>query len=78
MIRLEPSGRRFGRWLDGGNSGAGFAAGEGLWVSAVGLDRPAAKGLVRATLGKSQLPEPLRVAHLIGRAIADGESRGRV
>ncbi len=55
----------------------GFAAGEGLWVSAVGLDRPAATGLVRATLGKSRLPEPLRVAHLIGRAIADGESRGR-
>lgn len=56
---------------------AAFAVGEGLYVSAVGIDRPTATGIVRATLGKSQLPEPLRIAHLIGRAIADGQSRGR-
>jgi len=29
-------------------------------------------------VGKAQLPEPLRIAHLVGRAIVFGESRGRV
>jgi endonuclease V-like protein UPF0215 family len=33
--------------------------------------------LVRAVTRKSDLPEPLRVAHLIARAISTGESRGR-
>jgi endonuclease V-like protein UPF0215 family len=31
-----------------------------------------------ATIAKSRLPEPLRLAHLIGQAIVLGESRGRV
>ena len=34
--------------------------------------------LARATLGKAQLPEPLRIAHLIAAALVSGESRGRV
>jgi endonuclease V-like protein UPF0215 family len=34
--------------------------------------------LVRAALAKSGVPEPLRVAHLIARALVRGESRGRV
>jgi len=37
-----------------------------------------AERLVQATLGKSRLREPLRLAHLIGQAIVLGESRGRV
>ena len=32
----------------------------------------------RSSLAKSRLPEPLRVAHLIGQALVLGESRGRV
>jgi endonuclease V-like protein UPF0215 family len=40
---------------------------EGLYVAAAG-----------ATLGKARVPEPLRIAHLIGAALVLGTSRGRV
>lgn len=55
-----------------------FRVHEGLWVSAAGVERAAAERLVRATVRKAALPEPLRVAHLLARALALGESRGRV
>jgi endonuclease V-like protein UPF0215 family len=48
-----------------------------IYVASAGGDPAAAASLVRATLGKSDLPEPLRLAHLIARAIVTGESRGR-
>ncbi len=51
---------------------------DGLYLACAGTDRWHGERLVRATLGKSRLPEPLRVAHLIAGAIATGESRGRV
>ena len=51
---------------------------DGLFVAHAGTDAARAAALVRATLGKAQLPEPLRLAHLIARAIVTGESRGRV
>ncbi|HET8625447.1 MAG TPA: DUF99 family protein [Gemmatimonadales bacterium] len=51
---------------------------EGLYVSAAGITGDDGTSLITSTLGKSRLPEPLRVAHLIGRALASGESRGRV
>lgn len=50
---------------------------DGLHVAWAGTDRDEAVRLVRATLGKAQLPEPLRLAHLVARAIVTGESRGR-
>ncbi len=50
---------------------------EHCFVSAAGIDDDAAVQLVRDARRKSGLPEPLRVAHLIARAVADGESRGR-
>jgi len=50
----------------------------GLYVAHAGTDSASAARMVRATVGKAQLPEPLRVAHLVGRAIVIGESRGRV
>jgi endonuclease V-like protein UPF0215 family len=50
---------------------------EGLFVSHAGGSREHAERILRATLNKSQLPEPLRLAHLIGSAIARGQSRGR-
>jgi endonuclease V-like protein UPF0215 family len=49
----------------------------GLWVSHVGTDREEAERLLRAARGKSLLPEPVRLAHLIGGAVATGHSRGR-
>jgi len=50
---------------------------DGLFVAHAGTDREGAARILRATLNKSQLPEPLRVAHLVGAAIVRGESRGR-
>jgi endonuclease V-like protein UPF0215 family len=52
--------------------------GEGLYLAHGGVPRVEAERLLQATLGKSRLPEPLRVAHLIGQAIVLRESRGRV
>jgi endonuclease V-like protein UPF0215 family len=55
-----------------------FGVAEGLYLSHAGATRVDAEGLVRATLAKARLPEPLRVAHLIGQALVLRESRGRV
>lgn len=52
--------------------------GEGVYLAHAGATRDEALHLVRATSGKSLLPEPLRVAHLMARALVTGESRGRV
>jgi hypothetical protein len=51
--------------------------GEHLFVAAAGVAPDDAAALVRASRGKSEVPEPLRVAHLIAQAVARGESRGR-
>jgi endonuclease V-like protein UPF0215 family len=50
---------------------------EGMFVAHAGASRADAERILGATLNKSQLPEPLRLAHLIGSAIARGQSRGR-
>ena len=51
---------------------------EGLYLAHAGARADEAERLVRATLRKSLLPEPLRVAHLVAAALVGGESRGRV
>ena len=48
-----------------------------IYAASAGADSAGVAALVRATLGKSDLPEPVRLAHLIARAIVTGESRGR-
>jgi endonuclease V-like protein UPF0215 family len=55
-----------------------FRAGDGLWVSAAGIEPEDASRLLRAATGKARLPEPLRIAHLVARALVLGQSRGRV
>lgn len=55
-----------------------FASPTGLYVACAGTTPEVAVALVSACLGKANVPEPLRLAHLIARAIAVGESRGRV
>jgi uncharacterized protein len=55
-----------------------YGVGDGLYLAHAGTTRVEAERLLMATLGKSRLPEPLRVAHLIGQAIVLRESRGRV
>lgn len=54
-----------------------FALPGGLHVAAAGTDPETARELVLATRGKSFLPEPVRLAHLVARALVTGESRGR-
>jgi endonuclease V-like protein UPF0215 family len=53
-----------------------FPVGE-LHASVSGATPQEAALLLGRTRGKSALPEPLRVAHLIARALATGQSRGR-
>jgi endonuclease V-like protein UPF0215 family len=50
----------------------------GLYVAVAGTDPARAATLVQATLRKSRMPEPLRIAHLIAGALERGQSRGRV
>jgi len=50
----------------------------GLHVACAGASPERAIALTEATLRKSRMPEPLRLAHLIGAAVARGASRGRV
>jgi endonuclease V-like protein UPF0215 family len=52
--------------------------GEGLYVAPGRASRDEARALIRPTIRKSRMPEPLRVAHIIARALVRGESRGRV
>ncbi len=58
-------------------SPAPFLVADGLFAAQAGADRDWTERLLRATRLKSELPEPLRLAHMIARAIATGESRGR-
>jgi endonuclease V-like protein UPF0215 family len=50
---------------------------DGLFVAHAGISEEGAEALLRATRAASKMPEPLRVAHLIGAALVKGESRGR-
>ena len=51
---------------------------DGLYLAHAGATAADAARLVRGSLRKARLPEPLRVAHLVGAALVKGESRGRV
>jgi endonuclease V-like protein UPF0215 family len=55
-----------------------FATASGLHLACAGATAEAASALVAACVGKAAVPEPLRLAHLIARAVTTGESRGRV
>jgi hypothetical protein len=50
---------------------------DGLFVATAGASPERGAAVVRATLRKANFPEPVRIAHLFARALADGESRGR-
>ena len=51
--------------------------GPSVWVQRVGLSLDAARKLVDATTLHGNIPEPLRLAHLIAGGVASGRSRGR-
>ena len=50
----------------------------GVWAQRVGVSSAEAERVLRGLALHSNLPEPLRVAHLMAGALARGESRGRV
>jgi len=85
--RKQPSDELLIRALESAGLGARVATVEsspnavsisdGLFAAHAGTDQQWTERLVRVTRSKSQLPEPLRLAHMIARAIATGESRGR-
>jgi endonuclease V-like protein UPF0215 family len=54
-----------------------FRAPGGPWVACAGIDPEPATALIAGSRRKSDLPEALRLAHLIARAVSTGESRGR-
>jgi hypothetical protein len=51
---------------------------DGLYLSWAGCTRREAEAILHASVAKAHLPEPLRAAHLIARALVTGESRGSV
>ncbi|MGH7534941.1 MAG: DUF99 family protein, partial [Gemmatimonadales bacterium] len=55
-----------------------YGIAEGLYLAHAGAPRVEAEPLVMATLAKARLPEPLRVAHLIGQALVLRESRAGI
>jgi uncharacterized protein len=61
-----------------GRSPAAIRVRPGLYMAFAGADREHAIALIEATLLKSRMPEPLRLAHLIASALERGQSRGRV
>jgi len=50
---------------------------EGLHAAVAGADQDWTRRLLALTRAKSDLPEALRLAHMIARALETGESRGR-
>lgn len=50
---------------------------EGLFVQFAGTALPEVKRLLRLICTRSNIPEPLRVAHIIASGIVRGESRGQ-
>jgi endonuclease V-like protein UPF0215 family len=55
-----------------------FPVREGLYLACAGASPEEAARLIDATRRKGEMPEPLRLAHLIASAVVRGESRGRV
>jgi uncharacterized protein len=53
------------------------AAKPSLWIQRAGLGLEQARRIVDATTLHGNIPEPLRVAHLIAGGITTGKSRGR-
>jgi endonuclease V-like protein UPF0215 family len=73
MERLGPSNRAIRRARPTGLA----AQGPNLWVQRVGLTLDEARRLVERTTLHGNVPEPLRLAHLIAGGITEGKSRGR-
>jgi endonuclease V-like protein UPF0215 family len=49
----------------------------GVWVQRIGLTRAEAERLLERTTVHGNIPEPLRLAHIIAGGVTTGKSRGR-
>jgi endonuclease V-like protein UPF0215 family len=56
---------------------SGLATGQRLWIQRAGLSLDEARRVVTRTTLHGNIPEPLRLAHLIAGGITTGKSRGR-
>ena len=73
LLRRVPGGARKWRLIE--------AAGpmepcEGVWVQRAGLSLPSAAQLIGDAREQGQIPEPIRLAHLIAGALGRGTSKG--
>ncbi|MDO9518132.1 MAG: DUF99 family protein [Methanosarcinaceae archaeon] len=48
-----------------------------IYIQCAGIDREDARRIVQLTSTRSNVPEPIRVAHLIATGVVCGESRGK-
>ena len=48
-----------------------------IYIQCAGIDRDNARRIVQLTSTRSNVPEPIRVAHLIATGVICGESRGK-
>ncbi len=74
LLERVPGGRRKWRLIE--KAGPMEPCGT-LWVQRAGLTRAEAERLVRDTAVYGNIPEPLRLAHLVAGALGRGWSRGR-
>ncbi|HKJ67077.1 MAG TPA: DUF99 family protein [bacterium] len=51
---------------------------ENLYAASAGAEPQVIEKLIKSTLNKARMPEPLRIAHLIGAALVQGSSHGKV
>lgn len=77
LEELTPSRRALRRGEAAGPTGLRGAASPKLWLQRAGLSMEEARKLVAATTLHGNIPEPLRLAHLIAGGITTGTSRGR-
>lgn len=52
-------------------------AASGVWVQRVGIEMAEVDEVLRSSVAEGNLPEPIRLAHLIAGGVVTGESRGR-
>ena len=57
---------------------ASLPVSNGLYLACAGISAEDGARLIDASRRKGEMPEPLRLAHLIASAVVRGESRGRV
>ena len=48
-----------------------------IWFQHIGCTKETAEEIIKLTTIHGNTPEPLRIAHIIGQGIVDGECRGR-